>query len=113
MTPSQRRALTEALIVWAVVILAMSLLYHFRVIPWISGNLMLFSSLLLLFLPALFMWRRKESFDFFEKDRKALWNSVKWTIGISLLIFPPLLVLNHFYQMVPVKIKFLGTGFWK
>jgi CAAX protease family protein len=113
MMPSQRRALTEALTVWAIAILAMSLLYHFRVIPFIADNLMLFTSGLLLYLPVLIMWRRQESFDFFERDGWALWNSVKWTLIVSLLIFPPFLVLNHFYQMIPVKIKFMGTGFWK
>src|SRR4029450_7899275 len=114
METSRRRSLTEALLVWFVAVAAASLLFHLRSLsPVLAHNLMAFTSAILLYLPARVLWVRRESFDFFERTRGALLNSLKWTLYVSLLIFPILALLNHFYQAIPIEIKAFGTGFWK
>src|SRR4030095_2674963 len=114
MNDSRRRSLIEALIVWFLAVASASLLFQLRgASPVIANNLMAFTSAILLYLPAMVLWINRESFDFFERDRKAFVNSLKWTGIVSLLIFPILVLLNHFYQAIPIHLKFLGTGFWK
>ena len=114
MTSSQRRSLTEALIVWLVAVLSASLLFQLRgASRVIANNLMAFTSAILLYLPAMVLWIRRESFDFFERNRQAFFNSLRWTLIVSLVVFPILALLNHFYQAIPIHLKFFGTGFWK
>lgn len=98
MTNPARKYFIQAWIVWAITILVASLAFHLRYISWIGNNLMLITSALLVYGPVWVLYRSKESFDFFERNFSALFYSLKILLFTCLVIFPPILLANHFFQ---------------
>ncbi len=99
MTRLQRRYLFEVILIWASVILAISLLFQARFIPLIGNNLSIFTSIFLIYAPTLIFILRKEPVDFFEKSWTDFFYSLKVTCFVSLIIFPVILIGNHFFQI--------------
>ncbi len=95
---SSRHPLLEAFLVWAGVIFAIHILYQLRFISWIKDSALALTGCLLIYIPALVLILRKESANFFENNWPELRRSLKILIIFSLLIFLPLLPLNHFFQ---------------
>lgn len=95
-----KKYFVEAWIVWAVTILIASLAFQFQGIAWIGNNLMLITSALLIYMPIAALYRRKESFDFFEKNLSQVFYSLKILLLTVLVIFPLLFFFNHFFQKV-------------
>jgi len=98
MTSEAKKYFAEAWIVWGVTIFLASLAFHLQGVPWIRGNLMLITSGLLVYMPVWALYRRRESFDFFEKSLPQLAYSLKILSLVSLAIFGPLFALNHYFQ---------------
>ena len=87
----------EAMIVWAIAIVAARVFYSLRTVhPFINNNLMLFTSGIFIYLPAAVLIARKEPIDFFEKSWRELWYSLKVTVIFSLIIMPPILIGSHY-----------------
>lgn len=99
MTSFQRRCLFEVILIWASVILSISLLYQARFIPFIGNNLPIFTSVFLIYAPTLLFILKKEPVDFFEKNWNDFFYSIKIVCFLSLIVFPVILVGNHFFQI--------------
>ncbi len=93
-----KKYFVEAWVVWAITILFASLAFQFQGIALIGNNLMLITSALLIYMPIAALYRRKESFDFFEKNLSQVFYSLKILLLALLVISPPLFLLNHFFQ---------------
>lgn len=106
MTLTRRQALVEALIVWAIAIATARIFYSLRGIPFINNNLMLFTSGVFIYLPALILLYRKEPIDFFEKNFKELFYSLKVTAIFTLIVFPPVIVGGHYLHTLFFKLKY-------
>lgn len=97
-TPSKPLLLLESILVWLATIGLISALYRLRSISWIGGNLSLITGLILIYLPTLIFFLKKESFDFFERNLRDLRDSLWILILVSFLLFPLFLVGNHLFQ---------------
>lgn len=95
-----KKYFAEACLVWAITIFLASLAYQLRGVSWIGSNLMLITSGLLIYMPVMVLYRRRESFDFFEKNFSQVLYSLKILFVTCLIIFPLLLLLNHFFQKI-------------
>lgn len=102
----KRTLLIEALIVWAAVVVGARLFYHLQSIRFVADNLMLFTSGLLLYVPALILYLRKEPFDFFEHSWSELFYSLRIALFVSLIIFPLILLGNHFLQIFIFHLRY-------
>ncbi len=100
MSVSPKKNFIQAWIVWAVVIFLASLAFHLQFISFIGNNLTLITSALLVYAPVFALHRNKESFDFFEKNWKEVFYSLKIFFLVSLVIFIPLLIANHYFQKI-------------
>ncbi len=97
--------LRETLLIFFLSLGLVKLLYEFRSIPWVGNNLSIGAALVLIYVPILHNRLRSLSLHFFEKSREELFRSLKIFLGTALIIFPPFLAGNHFYQL------FLGREF--
>ncbi|MFO1519461.1 MAG: CPBP family intramembrane glutamic endopeptidase [bacterium] len=100
MTSTARRAFIEAFIVWAFCILAARVFYMMRGNSFVGHNLMLLTSGLFIYVPALVLYYRGESVDFFEKNSRQLFYSLKLTFFTSFLVFSLIALGNHFYEKI-------------
>jgi len=111
MTLTRRQALTEALIVWALAIATARLCFSLR--NYLKEYTNLVTTGIFIVFPVLISTYRKESADFFERNWKDFFASLKLTGIVSLLIFPLMALLNHYYQGLPLNIHYGHFEFWK
>lgn len=88
----------EISLIFLATLATIKILYQFRHLPGIRHNLLLGVALLLLYVPFFHNRLRRLSLTFFETDIVRLLRSLKIFLVTSLLLFPPFLVANHFYQ---------------
>lgn len=98
MMSSAKKLFIQAWIVWGVVIFLASLAFQLRFVSWIGNNLTFITSALLVYAPVFVLYRNKESFDFFEKNWREFFSSLKTLLWTLLVIAPPLFLANHFFQ---------------
>lgn len=89
--------LRETMLVFLGVLGGLKLLYTFRGFPVIGSYLSTFVALGLVYPPVVHITLRRLPIHFFEKKREIL-SSLFLSVATMLVLFPPFLVLNHFYQ---------------
>lgn len=95
----------ETLLVFCVVLGSIRLLYQLRDISVIGDYLSTFVALLLIYPAVLHVTLRRLPGSFFEKDLRAVGNSLRLFAATSLVIFPLFLFLNHLYQTVLFEVQ--------
>lgn len=99
MTTSRAAIWKEVLVACAIAIGLISLFYHVRgLLPFISQYLALITAGIVLYLPIIIYSRRKEPFPFVDRTAVDIVRSLSAFALLTVMIFPPLLVGNHFYQ---------------
>lgn len=96
----------ETIFVFLGTLVSLKLLYQFRSVPFIHQNLSAFVALVLIYFPLLHVWFRKLPVRFFERNLGHIFKSFKLFLIALVVVFPPFLVANHFYQKI-----FLGNFF--
>ncbi len=98
MTSFQRKNLGEALLVWALAMGIIRAFYAFQNVVFISNNLPLLVSGVLIYLPTAVLIYKKEPFDFFEGTWSNFFYSLRITFYTVLVIAPFIFLGNHFLQ---------------
>jgi uncharacterized protein len=105
---SKKRILIETTVVLSITLLLCKIVYFSRFIPAIHEYLSTITALILIYLPFLYLWWRRLPFDFIERDEKSLKTAVIYTLVMSLIFFPPFLLVNHLYQNMFFGFSFNG-----
>jgi len=93
-----RRLFRQTLWVWFLTMLATRGLFELQRIPFFRNNLMLFTGILLVYVPVLVLWKRRERIDFFESSLGQLLRSLGWVLLVSAIVFPVIELGNRFFQ---------------
>ncbi len=93
-----RRLLRQTLWVWFFTMLATRGLFELQRIPFFHENLMLFTGILLIYVPVFVLWKRRERIDFFETTGGQLLKSLGWVLLVSAIVFPLIEVGNRYFQ---------------
>lgn len=93
-----KRLFWGTLAVWFGTMVAIRILHELRRIPWVNDNLMLFTGLLLIYVPLAVLWKRKERLDFFEPTFLRVLRSLIWVLVLCAAIFPLLEVADRYFQ---------------
>lgn len=97
--PLDTRALfRQTLWVWFLAMLATRGLYELQRIPFFQENMMLFTGVLLIYVPIFVLWRRKERIDFFEVSWPQLGRSIGWFLLLAAIVFPVIELGNRWFQ---------------
>lgn len=90
----------ELLLAWTLVIGLSRLSDLFTFIPLVENNLSLITAILLLYVPILMNFKKREPFVFLDRSTRDFLKSLKLFGIFSAIIFPLFLLGNHFYQSV-------------
>lgn len=93
-----RALFRQTLWVWFFTMLATRGLYELQRIRFFQENMMLFTGVLLIYVPIFVLWRRKERMDFFEASGPQLLRSLGWFLLLSAIVFPVIEVGNRWFQ---------------
>ncbi|KAB2842961.1 CPBP family intramembrane metalloprotease [bacterium] len=93
-----RALFRQTLWVWFFTMLATRGLYELQRIRFFQENMMLFTGVLLIYVPIFVLWRRKERMDFFEVSGPQLLRSLGWFLLLSAIVFPVIEVGNRWFQ---------------
>ncbi len=88
--------LLEAALVYAVVLASIKTLYEFRSVTWIGEHLSSLTAAILLYVPFFLTARKHSRISLLGPGGLA--HSLRLFAWTSLFIFPPFLLLSHFYQ---------------
>lgn len=88
----------QTLWVWFFTMLATRGLYELQRIRFFQENMMLFTGVLLIYVPIFVLWRRKERMDFFEASGPQLLRSLGWFLLLSAIVFPVIEAGNRWFQ---------------
>ncbi|MFO1463190.1 MAG: type II CAAX endopeptidase family protein [bacterium] len=113
MTPilESRGLLRQTLWVWFFTMLALRGLYELQRIPFFRQNMMLFTGVLLIYVPVLVLWRRRERLDFFEETPSALGRSLFWFALLAAIVFPLLEIGNRWFQGRFFHLHYVGGSY--
>lgn len=82
-----------------------------KTFQWVGkGPLKIIAAILLLYIPFFHHRKRHLPFSFFEKELPQLIHSLKTFLILSLVIFPPFFLANHFYQTVLLEKQWIGIS---
>ena len=95
---SKRSLALELAIVTIACLAVIHALFLSRGVPFIASHLSYFVAYILIGVPILVLWIRKRSLDFFSFGLKDFLRSLKAFAVTSVIVFPPFLVLAHFWQ---------------
>lgn len=103
----------ETLLILAGVLVSLRLLYEFRSVSFLGDTLSTFVALILIYVPFAHISLRKIPVAFFEKTASSIRRSFALFFKASLALFPPFLILNHFYQEIFFgnNLRLAGVGF--
>ena len=90
----------ETVLLFLIVLAAISILYQFREIAFIGDYLSTFTAILLIYPAILHASLRRMTIGFFETRLADVPRSLWWFVATSLVIFPPFLLFNHLYQTI-------------
>ncbi|MDL1873233.1 CPBP family intramembrane metalloprotease [Deltaproteobacteria bacterium PRO3] len=93
-----RALFRQTLWVWFFTMLATRGLYELQRIRFFQENMMLFTGILLIYVPIFVLWRRKERMDFFEASGPQLLRSLGWFLLLSAIVFPVIEAGNRWFQ---------------
>lgn len=104
--------LKQTLLVWVLSMVAIRGLHELqRFSGFIRENVMLFTGILLIYVPLWVLWRRKERIDFFEGSWKQLARSIGWFLLLSVIIFPIIEVGNRYFQQRVFHLHYVGGNY--
>jgi len=97
--PLDRKALfRQTLWVWFFTMLALRGLFELQRVPFFRQNMMLFTGILLIYVPVAMLWKRKERLDFFEGNFPELARSIGWCLLLAAIIFPIMEIGDRWFQ---------------
>jgi len=85
--------------------------HELRRIPALSEYITIFTAVLLIYVPIWVLHRRKEKIDFFERTWGDLLKSLGWFVGVSVVIFPLLEILNRYFQQIAFHNHYVGGNY--
>jgi len=98
---SENRALVWELAIVTIALLVISrILYIFRGVEWIGESVSTIVAILLLYIPILMLWKMRRPIDFLDRNRKTFFKSVLVFLIATLIVFPPFLMIAHFWQVI-------------
>lgn len=95
---SRKSLAVELAVVTAACLAVIHILYIARGNAFIAAHLSYFVAYILIGAPILVLWVRKRRLDFFSFGLKGFFKSVWVFVVASIIVFPPFLVLAHFWQ---------------
>lgn len=111
----KHKTLQESLFLLLLILVILRILYGFRYIPEIGHYLSTYAAVLLIYVPVIHLTLRREfrgeSLLFFEKKFPELVRSLRLFSLSVLILFPPFLIGNHFYQKIFFHRTFHFSGF--
>jgi membrane protease YdiL (CAAX protease family) len=93
-----RRLFRQTMWIWFFTMLATRGLFELQRIPFFRSNLMLFTGILLIYVPVAVLWKRRERIDFFESSWGQLLKSLGWVLLVSAIVFPLIELGNRYFQ---------------
>lgn len=109
------KRLTLALAILAVVIALIRILNGLRAVPSVYEHLIDITAVLLILPPLVLSFVDRDRLDYISVDKKDLLVALKWFLIVSLVIFPVVVVGNHFYQKIFFNSNFHAArmeSFW-
>lgn len=94
----KRALFRQTLWVWFFTMLAMRGLFELQRLPFVRQNMMLFTGILLIYVPVLMLWVRKERMDFFEGSFSELARSIGWCLLLAAIVFPLIEIGDRWFQ---------------
>ncbi len=98
MTVDQKKIIREVVIAWAIVIALSRLTNIFSHISLIAENASLITAVLLLYVPLVIFFKKKEKVDFLDHALSDFLKSFRLFLIFALILFPLSFIINHFYQ---------------
>jgi CAAX protease family protein len=99
--------------VWFGTMVGIRALHELQRLSFFRKNIILFTALLLIYVPLAVLWRRKERIEFFEDKWGQLLKSLGWFLLVALMIFPLVEIGNHFYQGLVFHKHYVGGNFYQ
>lgn len=95
--PQKKAVFTEIGLLFLATTLVLSVLYRFRSVPFVEGNLAVVAALAFLYLPAFLLWRRGQQLeDFGFHTRPLLKNLALWLACSVVVLLPFALAYDYF-----------------
>lgn len=100
--------LKQTLWVWFFTMLGLRLIHELQRVPVFRDYTMFLTALVLIYVPTIILWRRRERIHFFESSAMDLLKHITWFILAAVIIFPVLEVANRFFQEWAFHRHFIG-----
>lgn len=109
----QKSLLKETTIAWFFVILLCHLFYQLKNVPFIKENISLLSAVVMLYIPIGIYLRKREKINYLDSSLKDFGRSLLLFILVSIVIFPLIILGNHYYQLLFIKFTYHPSAFNK
>lgn len=90
----------ELLIITVALLFVSRVLFSFHNVPWVRQSISAIVAVSFLYVPVLVLWLRGRHIDFLDRNLKSFLRSILVFLIASLIIFPPFLVLAHYWQII-------------
>ena len=101
-----RRYALSTLAVFAVVIAVIRILYVLHEQTWLGPYIPLLVAVVLIYVPVVITKWHGEGLSYLDRSRQQWWVSVKLALLVGVILLPPFLLLNHFWQMLVYGLNF-------
>lgn len=107
----KKSLLKQTLLFWFLTMLAIRLFHELRRISFFNDNISLFTGIILIYAPVILLMIKKEKLTFFEGSWSQLGRSLFWFLIAAVLIFPPLEILNRYFQDYVFHVHYVGGNY--
>ena len=94
--------------IWFFTMLATRGIFELQRFALVRDNMMLFTGILLIYVPVLVLWKQREPMDFFEKSWTRLARSLGWFLLLAAIVFPVLEMADRFFQGIAFHRHYVG-----
>jgi len=98
----------QTMLVWFLVMVSLRVLHELRPRPWFNLNVSVLTGLILIYVPILILWKRREHMNFVESSFGQFLRSMGWLAALSLVVFPLIALANHFFQQIAFHHHYVG-----
>lgn len=98
LTPLKRKELIRLTVVWAIVIGAIRLLSLISFLDFVAKNTATFVAAALVYPPVLLSFSERRRIRYWRFEKKNFRQALRVFSIVSLIVFPPAFLINHFYQ---------------
>jgi membrane protease YdiL (CAAX protease family) len=105
---ADRSLLQPTLWIWFGTMVGVRLIQELHRVPLLSDYTAVATAALLIYVPLLVLWRRREKISFFEGSWRQFFVSLFWFAAVSVVIFPLLETANRYYQEIFFHHRYTG-----